>query len=176
MESGRIDLENLGLRSGQAHREDLGLSPDPPVIGGETYGVEPLPVPVRVDISRTTGGFALRLRSEPTVTGACDRCLEPARVPLELDAREVDQSGTEDRELRSPYVDDGILDACAWLHDLTTLSLPDQILCRPDCRGICEECGAQLNDFEPGEHSHGKALDPRFAKLRELVEEDPPES
>ena len=96
------------------------------------------------------------------------RCLEPTELSLRIESREVDQPRTDDGELRSPYVDAGILDATAWLHDAIMLALPETILCRADCLGLCEVCGATLNELEPGSHTHEKPLDPRFAKLREL--------
>jgi uncharacterized protein len=126
------------------------------------------PIEGRVEVSRTTSGYALRLLAEAEIGGPCGRCLEPARLPLSIVAREVEQPDGEDPELTSPYVTDGVLDATAWLHDAITLALPEKVLCRPDCAGICEVCGVALNDLEPGSHTHERPLDPRFAKLREL--------
>ena len=48
------------------------------------------------------------------------------------------------------------------------LALPFQLLCRPDCKGLCPVCGVSLNDADPAEHEHGAEPDPRWAKLREL--------
>jgi uncharacterized protein len=168
METGQLDLEGLALRSGQATAVEFRLDPDPPVIGAEPYPIEGRWVDARVEVSRTTSGYALRLLAELTVTGPCVRCLEPTELSLRIESREVDQPRTDDGELRSPYVAAGILDATAWLHDAIMLALPETILCRPDCLGLCEVCGADLNELEPGSHTHEKPLDPRFAKLREL--------
>jgi uncharacterized protein len=170
---GSIDLERLALRSGQARTLELPLQPDSPMVGGVSY---PLVgggrVPARVEVSRTTGGFALRLLASVTLTGPCARCLEPARLEVPVGAREVEQSGSDDPELSSPYVQDGVLDATSWLHDVIILALPEKILCRPGCAGICEVCGASLNEIEGAEHAHEPPPDPRFAKLRELLEPD----
>jgi DUF177 domain-containing protein len=168
MEPGRVDLESLGLRSGQAETLLLALRPADPIVGGTRYEIEGEILDTRIEVSRTTSGFALRLGAEAVVAGPCARCLEPARITIRLDAREVEQAGSDDAELTSPYVEDGVLDCAAWLHDAITLSLPEKVLCRPDCAGICEVCGASLNDLPPGSHSHERPPDPRFAKLREL--------
>jgi uncharacterized protein len=96
------------------------------------------------------------------------RCLEEARPRTEIDAREVDQPGTGDEELRSPYVEDARLDAERWANDALVLSLPAQLLCRPDCAGLCPVCGESLNDADPGAHQHETGGDPRLAKLRDL--------
>ena len=58
-----FDLGRLGLTSGEGRRLDLHVHVEPFDYGGERYAVEPELVPVRLDISRTTGnGWALRLR------------------------------------------------------------------------------------------------------------------
>jgi uncharacterized protein len=96
------------------------------------------------------------------------RCLEAASVETEVDAREVDQSDTEDEELRSPYVVDDKLDIGRWAHDAAVLAIPTQILCRLDCAGLCPTCGESLNDADPSAHKHDASPDPRWSKLREL--------
>ena len=65
------------------------------------------------------------------------RCLEDADVAIEVDAREVDQPRTADEELTSPYITDDELDLARWAHDALALALPIQLLCRPDCKGLC---------------------------------------
>jgi uncharacterized protein len=82
-----------------------------------------------------------------------------------VDAREIDQDGGGE-ELSSPYVQDGVLDVAQWARDAYALTLPNQVVCRVDCAGLCPECGANLNE-ELG-HAHESAPDPRWAKLREL--------
>ena len=166
-----IDLDSFALRSGQAARVDLDLRPEPPVVNGEPLAFSGATVPVRVDISRTTSGYALRLRTDAGLDGICARCLGPAHWDLQVDAREVDQASESDPELLSPYVEDAVLNAGSWTHDAITLALPEQLLCKDDCLGLCEECGINLNEVDPpGSHKHEKPLDPRFAKLRELGE------
>jgi uncharacterized protein len=162
-----FDLGGLRLTSGEARRLDLTVAVDPFTLGGERYPVEPHLVPVRLDVSRTTGqGYALRLRFTATLAGPCMRCLERATPSLEVDAIEVSQPGETD-ELDSPYVEDGVLDLQAWTRDALALNLPATLLCRPDCAGLCPICGADLNAAGP-EHSHEREPDPRWRKLSEL--------
>jgi uncharacterized protein len=162
-----FELGRLGLTSGEGRRLDLHAAIDPFDYGGQRYEVEPQLVPVRLDVSRTTGnGWALRLRFEAGVRGPCMRCLEPADLSFEVDAREVQQPGAGD-ELQSPYVDeDADLDLAAWARDALALALPAQLTCRPDCAGLCPQCGANLND-DPG-HGHEREPDGRWAKLSEI--------
>jgi uncharacterized protein len=161
-----FDLDRLRLRSGEGRRLDLAVGLEPFRLGNERYAVEPVPVPVRLDVSRTTNsGWALRLRFEATLQGPCVRCLEPASPRFEIDVREIEQPGGGD-ELSSPYVSDGDLDLHAWARDALLLALPVQITCRAECRGLCPQCGLNLNEHP--DHAHERAPDPRWAKLGEI--------
>jgi uncharacterized protein len=162
-----FDLGRLRLSSGEGRRLVLGVSLGEFDFGGERYAVEPAQVDAALDVSRMThGGYALRLRFEASLSGPCMRCLEDATPTIAVDAREVDQPGGGD-ELSSPYVSDDGLDLAAWARDAYALALPNQVVCREDCAGLCTECGANLNAAGP-EHRHDAPLDPRWAKLREL--------
>ena len=162
-----FDLGGLRLSTGEGRRLDLHVEVEPFSLGGECYPVSGSPIPVRLDVSRTTGsGYALRLRFEATLSGPCMRCLEPAAPVFEVDAREVSQPG-EGEELESPYVEHGVLDLHAWARDALALALPATLLCRADCAGLCPVCGADLNSAGP-EHHHESAPDHRWAKLSEI--------
>jgi uncharacterized protein len=162
-----FDLPKLGLASGEGRRLDLHAGLEPFFYGGQEYVTPVDLVPVRIDVSRITGpGYALRLRFTAGLSGPCVRCLEPARLEVAVDAREVHVPGAGD-ELESEYFDeDDGLDLMAWVRDAYALALPPAILCRPDCAGLCPECGVDLN-LDPG-HEHERGPDPRWAKLSEL--------
>jgi uncharacterized protein len=167
-EGGIVDLERLALSSGQARALDLEVDLDPIDLGGQSYEPAGGGGNARLDVSRTSSGYALRLRFATDLTGPCVRCLEPAATEVEIDAREVDQPPSRDEELRSPYVSDGNLDVGRWANDALVLAFPTQPLCRPDCAGLCAVCGESLNDADPEAHRHQSGGDPRMAKLREL--------
>ena len=136
-------------------------------LADQRYAVTPSPLPVTVDISRTTGtGYALRLRFEAGLTGPCMRCLIDASPSYRVDVWEIVQPGGGE-ELESPYLQDGDLAVRDWAHDALALALPAQILCVPDCAGLCPECGVRLEDAG-AEHHHDAGPDPRWAKLSEL--------
>jgi uncharacterized protein len=85
-----------------------------------------------------------------------------------ISAREYQATSADDDELRTPYVVADRLDLSAWARDALALALPDQILCREDCAGLCPVCGADLN-VDPHEHEE-EVVDPRWAALEELRE------
>ena len=162
-----FDLGGLRLSSGAGRRLELDVSIDPFVLGGERYSVEPTLIPVKLDVSRTNAnGYVLRLRFEATLAGPCMRCLKDAAPAIAVESREVSQPG-EVEDLVSPYLKGEVLDLRAWARDALLLSLPAQLLCRPECAGLCPVCGADLND-DRSDHSHGAPADPRWAKLSEI--------
>jgi uncharacterized protein len=163
-----IELDRIAPNPGDGKRIEVDLDPGTVRLGADEYAFEPTPAKVRLDVSRTATGHALKLAFAGELAGTCMRCLGPARVPVAVEAREVDQPRTDDEELRSPYVTDGELDLSGWAHDALALSMPQQLLCRPDCAGLCPVCGESLNDAAPGAHEHPSEPDPRWAKLREL--------
>lgn len=174
LQTDSFDLGRLRLGSGEGRRLDLHVSIAPFTLGAETYPVRPEPVPVRLDVSRTTGqGYAMRLRFAVSLEGPCMRCLSEAVASFEVDALEVSQPGESD-ELASPYLaESGLLDLAAWARDALALSLPAAVLCRPDCAGLCPICGVDLNEAGSG-HAHEPPPDPRWAKLAELRLPDGP--
>ena len=139
-------------------------------MAGQRYEPATKTVPLRLDISRTASGHAFRLAFEAEMAGPCMRCLADARVPVAVEAREVDQA-SDDEEMTSPYVDGDVLALGSWAHDALVLALPAQLLCRPDCAGLCAVCGASLNDVDPAEHEHRAERGGPFSKLDDLPTE-----
>ena len=167
-EGGKVDLERLALSHGQARAFDLEVGLDRIELGGQGYSPAGGGSEARLDVSRTSTGYALRLRFSSEVSGPCVRCLETAANEIAIDVREVDQGGTADEELRSPYVSEGSLDVDHWANDALVLAFPSQPLCRAECAGLCAVCGESLNDADPEAHRHAQGGDPRMAKLRDL--------
>jgi uncharacterized protein len=163
----KLDLGSLHLSAGEGRQLELPVEIEPLMLGGERYVAEPLRPAVTLDVSRMVGhGYALRLRFAAALAGPCMRCLEHAAPMVEVDAREVDRPGGGE-ELSSPYVHEETLDLGAWARDAFALEAPTQVVCRPECAGLCPVCAADLNKAGP-EHHHESAPDPRWAKLREL--------
>jgi uncharacterized protein len=160
-----FDVDKLGLSSGEGRRFELHVPVGGFEFGGQRYELPSEVVDARLNVDHTTAGYSLRLRFDAELSGPCMRCLEDGAQVVHVDAREVDQPGGGE-DLRSPYLEEGLLNLGAWARDALALALPAQIVCRDDCRGLCSVCGANLND-DP-EHAHQAEPDPRWAALREL--------
>jgi uncharacterized protein len=61
----------------------------------------------------------------------------------------------------------GVLDLTPLVREVLLLDLPMQPLCRPDCQGLCPECGGNRN-LSPCEHPEAE-IDPRLAALKSLL-------
>ncbi|HJW75169.1 MAG TPA: DUF177 domain-containing protein [Thermoleophilia bacterium] len=152
----RFDLRSLRFDRSDAASRRLTVEVDPFVFGGESYAVPDDRVDLSLDVSRVGTKLVIQARFATRLNGVCARCLEDVDLPLEAGGVEYvaggESRGTEDGE--DPYVRGYQLQADRWARDLLADRLPAQLLCRPDCRGLCPECGANLNEVGDG-HSHG---------------------
>jgi uncharacterized protein len=164
-----FDLRKLRLRAGDQTRERVEIDLEPLFLAGQEYDASPNPAPAELQVTRASSGTVLELALDLSVEGPCFRCLQDAVLPLSLRLREYQASKPEGEEDTTEYLADDRLDLSAWAHDATALALPDQILCRPDCAGLCPVCGKDLN-VEPHEHAEER-LDPRWEALSRLREE-----
>jgi len=134
--------------------------------GGERYVPVPEAIAATLTVTRAMTGTVFTLELTARLHGPCYRCLGDAVLDLPIRAREYQASSPDDDELRTPYLAENRLDLSSWARDAIALALPDKILCRPDCAGLCPVCGANLNDH-PHEHDEATA-DPRWAALEAL--------
>jgi uncharacterized protein len=163
-----FNLRALKLRPGEEFRDELAVALDPLELGGQQYVPMPHEPAAALTITRTTSGMVIELAFDTAVRGPCMRCLEDASVAIHVRAREYHEPGATSEELRIPYLVDGRLDLSAWARDALALELPEQILCKDSCAGLCAGCGANLN-AEACTCEPAQAETP-FAALAELRE------
>lgn len=97
---------------------------------------------------------------------ACSRCLTSVSVDRDETLSEKYGEGESLPDDVLPYNGDYI-DITDSVREILILSEPMQVLCRPDCKGLCPNCGANLNDGPcscPTDH-----IDPRMAVLGDLL-------
>ena len=143
-------------------------------------GLELIRVPEKSDIeldlvlTSVSEGVYVSGRVRGSLTGECGRCLneisETFDVPLaELFAYEdsTTEETTDEDEVGRMQGD--LIDLEPAVRDAAVLTLPTNPLCRPDCPGLCPECGVHFDDL-PADHSH-EAVDARWAALRNISTE-----
>ena len=165
-----FNLRTLKLRTGEQFQESLDVELEPLVLGGQQYLPVPAAVPAQLTITKAATGSVYELSFRVRLHGPCFRCLEDATLELSIKGREYHATNAGDEELRSPYVEDNTLELSAWARDALALALPDKILCRADCAGLCPVCGKDLN-VEPHVHEEAHS-DSRWAALEALRADD----
>jgi uncharacterized protein len=162
-----VNLRTIKLRSGEQFRDVRKVELAPLELGGQRYAPTPANPDAVLTISRLSSGLLFELELETKLYGPCMRCLEEAAIPVALTLREYQATSPgESEELESPYVVGDRLELSAWARDAIALSLPDQILCKAECGGLCVTCGGNLNRIACA--CPPPAPDNRFAKLAEL--------
>jgi uncharacterized protein len=168
----------LALNVGFLIKEDVGYSrtleyAEPHAHIGDDLDVRDLRG--ALTLTRTPQGILVQGALTGEVAGECSRCLDPLQVSLRGGIDELyyyPPSTAPEPELAIP--DDLNLDLAPVLRDDLLLSLPIQALCRPECRGLCPTCGINLN--REGCDCASSDLDPRLAKLRDLLKDEPGET
>ena len=126
-----------------------------------------------ITATRTTEGIYIQGELQSATTLECMRCLVETVVPLEFTLDELFFYPPQSAPPGENRVgEDGMIDLAPLVRELSLLSLPTKVLCRPDCQGLCQECGANLNEGDCG--CAGDEIDPRLAALRQLLGDEKP--
>lgn len=172
-----IDTRWVGRRPGSLKTLQLELPVDEKV-GTEVIAVvkgEIIDADLRLE--SVVEGVLVSGTASAVADGECARCLREVSLDLDVDLRELyaypgsaTAETTDEDEL--PRVQDDLIDIEPLIRDEITLALPLVPLCRPDCAGLCVECGERLDDLEQG-HAHA-IMDARWAALAEKFGSDGP--
>jgi uncharacterized protein len=151
-EAGELELNEPRVRIAEA-----------PIVSGRIQQTDP-----KVTVS---GKVEAQLQLE------CDRCLKAVTVPVssqfnvEYVTPEVYQAGGAaellDDDLSLSVFNGAVIDIDDLVREQLVLTLPTQVLCREDCKGLCPVCG---NDKNLRDCACQEAeIDPRWAGLKEIV-------
>ena len=143
----------------------------------EAYRVA-APVELTMDVAKAgADGFHVTGRVRTTLELECSRCLEAFAIPLEasFELRYLPQeanAGEGEREiaeedLATAYYREGAIDIVEMLREQFHLAVPMKPLHDEACRGLCPECGADLNRADCGHAAAWK--DPRLSPLEGLL-------
>jgi uncharacterized protein len=121
-----------------------------------------------VNIGRTPQGLVLQADFSAETTVMCVRCLQDFDQELDWSFTELyafDKRSVTDSELILP--EDGHIDLAEMIREYSLLEVPISPICKPDCQGLCAECGQNLNEKDCGH----KPIEPDspFAKLKDLL-------
>ena len=154
---------------------DFKISPGD--IGLDTEGVRVVgDIDVIGELSKSAAKTDVKGSIKAPLEIDCTRCLAPLKRELDVvfqadfvgkelfpDSKETH---LETADLDTDVVEGNELDLSQLAREQILLNLPEQVLCREDCKGICPQCGKDLNE---GECTCGEdEIDPRWAALRDL--------
>lgn len=139
----------------------------PDDLGIEVIGVPPgSPVEFNLRLESVVEGVLVTGTAVVRLRGTCTRCLDEISIEEEVDLQELFcYPGKELDDEEASHIEGDLIDLEPVLRDAVVLDLPFTPLCRPDCAGLCPECGANLN-ADP-DHGHDQAVDPRWTGLSE---------
>src|SRR6187551_971557 len=170
-----LDTRELGRRPGSQREVELSV-PAPAELGIEVLRVpEGSPVELDLRLEAVMEGVLVTGTANAGLDGECARCLEPISEEIEARFQElfvyVEHQTPHDEDDEVSKLEGDLVDLEPLLRDAVVLALPFQPLCEDDCPGLCTECGARLAD-DP-DHTHEEPIDPRWAALQNLAEQDP---
>lgn len=169
-----MHLELSRIRKAENHFERTFGPSDLPQ-EGEAYRVT-APVQLAFDIHKDKDKFRLVGTVHAELELSCSRCLEPFRLPVDasFDQRYLPlghsagdaEVEVEEDDLETSYYRDEQIDLDELLREQFYLALPMKPLCAEGCKGLCPQCGTNLNT---GTCDCGPAwADPRLAALKNL--------
>ncbi|MDF2686829.1 MAG: hypothetical protein K0S55_2012 [Clostridia bacterium] len=95
------------------------------------------------DIINSGGIVNIKLDISGMYKTACDRCLEAVALPLSSKINTV-LTYNESKD-DSVYISNGKINLMKTAYDALALEIPIKVLCKEDCKGLCPNCGANLN-------------------------------
>jgi uncharacterized protein len=172
-----LSLNLARIRAAQERFEKT-YAPEAVTAEGDTFSVV-APAELAFDIFKDKDKFRLEGRVTSTLELPCGRCLEayPLAVDAAFDLRyqprstntgEGEQSVEED-DLTTAFYDNEEIDLGQLVREQFYLALPMKPLCRDECKGLCPQCGTNLNRGTCG--CSPEWQDPRLAVLRTLNKE-----
>ena len=118
---------------------------------------------------RNSKGIYITGKLASNTEADCARCLDPVRLPIEIELDDLYYHPPQTAPAGEFSVgEDGFVDLAPLVRQLSLLAIPMQPFCKPDCKGLCAECGQNLNDGAC--HCEKDTIDPRLSALRNLLD------
>ena len=127
------------------------------------------PVVIKGKATNVDGAIKVEADGEIEVFMSCDRCVKDVKEDIDFILDEVFVASGNAQEGDETY-SGSVIDLTGAVKKSILSSLPMKVLCSEDCKGLCPQCGKDLNTGECGcktEH-----IDPRFESLRSLFKVD----
>jgi uncharacterized protein len=164
--SNRVLKLNIGflLGAGPGHIHDTAFD-TPAIRVSDDVDLAYVRGPLR--LSRTKEGVLVQGHLHIGIEDECYRCTDPVLRDLEIDLEEL-YNYPVPKDSEFSLSDDGILDLAPLIRAEALIEDSRGALCRPDCKGLCPECGTNWNNASCS--CAENQIDPRFARLKNLTD------
>lgn len=159
----RVHVAELLRRPGSERQLEVAVTPAELGLDDDRFGADE-PVEVDVRLESLTDGIVVNGHIDAIWHGTCRRCAAPASGRLRCEVHELYQFDVTDPDA-FPLEGDQ-LDLEPMVREVIVLDAPVSPLCRDECAGLCQHCGADLNTTRCG--CSAEPADPRWAALDEL--------
>lgn len=165
-----FDLSDALTTEGKVINIDVNPVVDTISYQGNTY-VKKQANPFKL-IATNIGGDKVMLEgdAEFLLEGECDRCLSETQFTVSFhiereieDCKGVERSSDDEN---ADVLTGNLLDTETLINNEIFMNLPDKVLCKPDCKGLCPKCGANLNERDCGCDTF--VPDPRMAAIKDI--------
>lgn len=165
-----MNLTDIFLSEGKELEQSLELEADTVSCMGNTYPIlEKSPINVKCS-NIGTGKAMVHGEVSLILSIPCDRCLKEVKVPLRLEfgqefispAEAYQEEGQNEQSFLQGYE----LDMEAFVNSEILVNMPVKVLCKPECKGICKQCGQDLNEGDCGCDTF--VPDPRMAAIKDI--------
>jgi uncharacterized protein len=173
-----FNCHDLPRRAGEMREYELTISKHDG-LGFDVLSIEKdEPIDIDLKIESVSEGVLATAHIESIAVGECGRCLDKLEFDIEEDFQELFEyekdtrkkakksEDEEDDELEVRHMDGDEIDLDGPIRDAIILNLPLNPLCKPDCQGLCPDCGEKIENL-PADHAHEK-IDARWAALGDL--------
>lgn len=166
----KLDLFDLVSNAGKEIQKEVSVDLE---AFATTMGEYPITdkSPVQLYVKNGQGRkMTLKASSHISAIAPCDRCLTDVKVDIDIDyEREFPiENGTlvmDDMD-EAEFIDGLILDTDQLVYDEMLVNWPMKVLCKDDCKGICNKCGCNLNERECA--CDRTVVDPRMAAIQDV--------
>src|SRR5215510_2290738 len=138
------------------------------------------PVTIKGSVRQSGDEVFVNGQVQTRVKVECDRCLKPLELPVSADFaleyitgadyESSSNAALSEEEMAVSVFDGESIEVDEIVKEQILLTVPVRTLCREDCKGICPECGIDLNTGQCS--CAAEEVDPRWAALKSLKNED----
>ena len=161
-----VQFLDLLVKDGRKKAVDFSLNLEPIKFDGELIKAIK-PVKVEGQLVSRSGFLDLEATIKTELELNCSRCLDTFIYPIDID---IEERFTNNKELHENeeiiFVDSDSFDIANVVENVIISTLPIKRLCTDSCKGLCYQCGKNLN--EGACHCETNDVDLRLAKLQEL--------